>query len=41
MLLREQQLAKEVNNEAIKLVTCKTSPETWKNSRILWAVVEQ
>ena len=38
---QEQQLAKEVDNEAIKLLTCKTSPEMWKYSRILWAVVEQ
>jgi hypothetical protein len=32
---REQQLAKEVDNKAIKLATCKTSPEMWKYSRIL------
>jgi hypothetical protein len=38
---QEQQLAKEVDNEAVKLVTCKTSPEMWKYSRILWAIVEQ
>jgi hypothetical protein len=38
---QEQQLAKEVDGEAIKLLTCKTSPEMWKYSRILWAVVEQ
>jgi len=38
---REQQLAKEVDNKAIKLATCKTSPEMWKYSRILWTIVEQ
>jgi hypothetical protein len=38
---REQQLAKEVDNKAIKLVTCKTSPEMWKYNRILWTIVEQ
>jgi hypothetical protein len=38
---QEQQLAKEVDNQAIKLVTCKTSPEMWKYSRILWTIVEQ
>jgi hypothetical protein len=38
---QEQQLAKEVDGEAIKLLTCKTSPEMWKYSRILWAIVEQ
>ena len=38
---REQQLVKEVDNEAIKLATCKTSPEMWKYSRILWTIVEQ
>jgi hypothetical protein len=39
--LQEQRLIEEVEAEAMKLVTFKTSQEMWKNSRILWTITEQ
>jgi hypothetical protein len=39
--LQEQRLIEEVEAEAMKLVTFKTSQEMWKNSKILWTITEQ
>jgi hypothetical protein len=39
--IQEQQLLKEVEVESMKLINFKTSQEMWKNSRILWHIIEQ
>ena len=38
---QEQQLIRELEEEALKLVTLKTSQDMWKYSRILWTITEQ